>query len=109
TGSTSSEANNFSIADAASTTSVSLTTGASPSTYGQTLTFTATIDGEYGNVKGRNGHVRSHVVTGNVTWSANTGCGTTPVTSGSFGTATCTTSTLAPGSDNVTATYAGDS
>ena len=44
-------------------------------------------------------------VTGNVSWNV-TGCGTTPITSG---TATCTTPNLAVGTDAVTATYASDS
>ena len=49
-----------------------------------------------------------HDVTGNVTWSANTGCGTTTVTSGNPGIATCVTSTLPVGTDAVTGTYNGD-
>ena len=44
-----------------------------------------------------------------MTWSGNTGCGTTTVTSGNPGTATCTTSSLAVGTDTITATYSGDS
>ena len=72
----------------------------SPSTYGQSVTFTATIPGQYGLVKGRkpgqNG-IRPEIVTGTVTWSANTGCGTTTVTSGTPGTATCTTTSSAGG------------
>jgi hypothetical protein len=49
------------------------------------------------------------VVTGTVTWSSNTGCGTTNVTSGNPGTATCTTSSLGGGNDVITAMYSGDS
>ncbi|MGD0416945.1 MAG: hypothetical protein ABSA80_16415 [Terriglobales bacterium] len=41
-------------------------------------------------------------------WSANTGCGTTPVTSGNPGTAMCTTSSLPVGNNPITATYSGD-
>ncbi len=111
TGSSSTQSNNFSIAEATSTTSV--TSSLNPSTYGQSVTFTATISGEYGQVKGRagraNGSRRPHTVTGSVTWSANTGCGTTAITSGSPGTASCTTSTLPMGNNSVTATYSGDS
>ncbi len=77
----------------------------SPSTYGQPVTFTATIPGQYGQVKGN----KPMTVTGSVTWSSNTGCGTTPVTSGTPGTASCTTSSLPVGTDTVTANYGGDS
>ena len=70
------------------------------------MTFTATIGGQYGMVKGRNG--KPLAVSGNVTWSSNTGCGTTAITPGTPGTATCTTSTLGGGTDTVTATYSGD-
>ncbi|MFZ1130590.1 MAG: Ig-like domain-containing protein, partial [Terriglobales bacterium] len=48
-------------------------------------------------------------VSGSVTWSANTGCGTTPATSGNPAIATCTTSSLLVGDDAITATYLGDS
>jgi hypothetical protein len=77
-----------------------------PSTYGDSVTFTATINGASGQIK-RNG-VKSQDVTGTVTWSGNTGCGTTNVTSGNPGTATCTTTSLNAGSDTVTANYSGD-
>src|ERR1035438_5553429 len=46
--------------------------------------------------------------TGNVTWSANTGCAPSAL-SGNPGIATCTTAVLAVGGYLVTATYAGDS
>ncbi len=92
----------------AATAGTAVTSGANPSAYGAAVTFTATISGEYGLVKGRNGRAKSHDVTGTVTWSANTGCSTTTVTSGNPGTATCTTSSLAEGSDTVTANYSGD-
>jgi uncharacterized repeat protein (TIGR03803 family) len=85
-----------------------------PSVFGQSVTFTATISGEYGLVKGRSralikGGVQPQDVSGTVAWSTNTGCGTTSVTSGNPGTATCTTSILAVGTDTITATYSGDS
>jgi len=57
---------------------------------------------------GRRGNVRSNDIAGTVTWSANTGCGTTNVTAGAPGTATCTTTSLPVGSDTITATYSGD-
>ena len=109
--SSSSQSGNFSISVATSTTTV--TSSANPSVYGQSVTFTATIGGEYGLVKGRNGPagrngVKPQIVSGSVTWSANTGCGTTPVTAGTPGIAKCTTSTLAIGTDAITATYSGD-
>jgi hypothetical protein len=112
TGSSSSQTNNFAIGIASSTTSV--TSSQNPSTYAQPVTFTATINGENGNVKGgakRKG-AKPQVVSGTVAWSTNTGCGTTPVTSGNPGIATCTTSrasSLEVGTDTVTATYSGDS
>ena len=107
----SSQTNNFTINNATTTTSV--VSGTNPSTYGQSVTFTATITAENGFVKGRvRGKVKSNDLTGTVAWSANTGCGTTNVTGGTGGnpaTATCTTSGLAVGSHHVYATYSGDS
>ena len=89
------------------TITVSLTNGTNPSSYGQSVTFTASIPGQYGLLRQRKGHPLD--VTGSVTWSSNTGCGTTPVTSGNPGTATCTTTALPVGSDTVEADYSGDS
>jgi len=106
TNSSSPQTNNFAIASASSTTAVS--TSGTPSLYGQSVTFTATINGENNNAR-RNKRVKHLTVTGTVTWSDNTNCGTTPVTPGSSGTATCTTSALAVGDDPITATYSGDS
>jgi len=89
-------------------TSVSVGSSGSPSTYGQSVTFTATITADNGLLKRRpNGHPLN--ITGSVTWSSNTGCGTTTVTGTYPGTATCTTSSLPVGSDTVMATYNGDS
>jgi hypothetical protein len=109
-GSSSSQTNNFTINQASATTTV--TSGNNPSTYGQSVTFTATITGENNEVKGRKPARKRGAkpldVTGTVTWSSNTGCGTTNVTSGNPGSASCTTSSLAGGSDTVTATYGGD-
>jgi len=91
------QTNNFSINSASSTTSVS--TSGSPSNFGQSVTFTATINGENGNVKSgaKANKKKPQIVTGNVTWSANTGCGSTAVTAGNPGTASCTTSTVPRG------------
>jgi len=105
TSSSSSQSNNFTINNATSTTSVG--SSQNPSNYGDSVTFTATINGEYGLLKKRN--AKHPLVTGTVTWSDNTGCGTTPVTSGNPGTATCTTSSLPVGTDTITAAYSGDS
>ena len=80
--------------------------GRDPTTYGQPVTFTATVTGENGNVKA-NGKKRQ-AVTGTVTWSPNTGCSVSTV-SGYPGVASCTTSSLGAGADTVTATYSGDS
>ena len=79
-------------------TTTAFASSVNPSPAGQSVTFTATITGE----NGLN-------VTGTVTWSTNTGCGTTNVTSGTPGVATCTTSSLPVGTDAISATYSGDS
>ena len=87
-----------------------VTSNANPSVFGQSVTLTATISGEYGLSKGSGkGQARPQNVTGTVAWSTNTSCGTTTVTSGNPGVATCTTSTLPAGTDTITATYSGDS
>jgi hypothetical protein len=124
TGSSSTQSNNFSITQASSTTSVM--SGTNPSLVGQSVTFTATIDGQYGLVVKRNGAlvggssskkgqkqlslhpVPSSGFGGTVSWSSNTGCSPTAV-SGDPGTAQCSTSTLPQGTDTITATYSGDS
>ena len=84
------------------------TSSGNPSTYGQSVTFTATVTGENGAVKGRQEPREVADVTGTVTWSANTGCSASTVTRRYPGVATCTTSSLNAGSDTVTATYSGD-
>ncbi|MGA9526766.1 MAG: Ig-like domain-containing protein, partial [Terriglobales bacterium] len=100
--------------------SIGVTSSLNPSTYGQSVTFTASIPGQYGQVKGRNGNAKAHpeMVTGSVTWSdsngpltcTESGTSTTTVTSGTPGIATCTTSALAAASsDTITGTYSGDS
>jgi large repetitive protein len=111
----SAQTNNFSITEATSGTATSLTSGTNPSTYGSSVMFTATITGEYGEIKSRNGALgqkgRAHPLipsSQTVTWSANTGCSSSPVTS-LPATVTCTTSVLPAGADTVTATYSGDS
>ena len=90
---------------------VGVTSNLNPSNYGQSVTFTATISGQFGLVKGRQGASRHKPldVGGSVTWSANTGCGTTSVTPGHPGVATCTTSSLTAGNDVISAAYSGDS
>ena len=90
---------------------VALTSSQNPSVYGQSVTFTATMNAANGLVRRRNG-ARPMDVTGTVTWSQNTGCGTVSVsytTGTGTGTATCTTATLPVGSaEQVTANYSGD-
>ncbi|MGB9490645.1 MAG: choice-of-anchor tandem repeat GloVer-containing protein, partial [Terriglobales bacterium] len=97
-------------------TTTTVASSGSPSTYGQSVTFTATINTVSQGVKhnakrqaGRNLQVKPQDITGSVAWSANTGCGTTPVTFSTSGTTTCTTSVLPVGTDLVTASYSGDS
>ena len=108
--SSSPQSNNFSITEATSSTSVSLTSGTDPSTYGTALTFTASVGGEYGQVKGakRNRRAIPNTPGANVSWSANTGCAETAVPT-LPAQVTCTTSLLPVGSPTVTATYSGDS
>jgi Bacterial Ig-like domain (group 3)/Abnormal spindle-like microcephaly-assoc'd, ASPM-SPD-2-Hydin len=74
------------------TSSTAVSSSSNPSSYGQSVTFTATVTGVV-------------TPTGTVTWSPNTGCATTMVNSG---VATCTTSILAVGTDVITAAYSGD-
>jgi len=117
TESNSTQSNNFSITQASSSTSVM--SSQNPSVDGQQVTFTATIDGQYGLTKSRtglrgnnklfakNGRARPQDIGGTVTWSANTGCMPTTV-SGDPGTAQCVTSTLPQGTDTITASYSGD-
>ena len=91
-------------------TSLLISSNLDPSSYGQAATFTATIStSESGDVKRRSKRkaARPQAITGTVTWSANTGCGSTQVT-GSPATATCTTSSLPVGNNTITATYSGD-
>jgi hypothetical protein len=97
------------VVNAAASSTV-VTSGTNPSVYGQSVTFTATISGEYGQITGRSskGGARAQNVTGSVTWSSNTGCGSTAVTSGNPGVATCTTTSLPAGNNTITATYSGD-
>jgi hypothetical protein len=106
--SSSSQTDNFTVNSATSTTTV--TSNLNPSTYGQSVTFTATINGEYGDLKhlARRGLAKQQNIGGTVMWSSNTGCGTTPV-SGNPGIATCTTPSLQGGNDTIVATYSGDS
>jgi hypothetical protein len=104
---TASTSANVTAADANTSVSVALTNGANPSAYGQSLTFTATLTSDTGLVRRRNTHKKPLDFSGNVTWSANTGCAASSV-SGYPATATCTTTTLAGGSETVTATFAGD-
>ena len=75
-------------------TTTALTSPTSTPTYGQPITFTATITPAIGSSE-----------TGTVAWSSNTDCAPSTV---SGGVATCTTSSLPAGSVSVTATYSGD-
>jgi hypothetical protein len=77
-------------------TTTAITSSVNPSNAGQQVTFTATVMPGFGGIS----------ETGSVTWSANTGCGSTKL---SAGVATCATSSLPAGADSVKATYSGDS
>jgi uncharacterized repeat protein (TIGR03803 family) len=101
------------LSSPAQPTTTTVTSTPNPSNYGESVTFTATISpGGGSSVRGRAASRRKRVnardVTGAVSWSSNTGCGTTTVTSGTQATATCTTSSLNAGFDTVTAAYNGD-
>src|SRR5205807_8522267 len=78
------------------TTTVALTSGANPSLFGASVTFTATVADSSAN--------STATPTGSVTWSGNTACASSAL-NGS-GQATCTTTSLPVGTDTVTATYA---
>jgi hypothetical protein len=104
--SSSSQTNNFTINQATSTVTVG--SSSNPSAYNQQVTFTATINGEFGLLKRRAGKVKPQDLGGSITWSDDTGCGTTPVT-GNPGIASCVTSALAVGNDAISASYSGDS
>ncbi|HEX4347483.1 MAG TPA: protease pro-enzyme activation domain-containing protein [Vicinamibacterales bacterium] len=82
---------------APASTTTTIMSGLTPSPSGAPVTFTATVVSQ-----------NHQAVTGSVTWSANTGCGTTQVTAGISGVATCTTSALGAGTDAVAASYSGD-
>src|SRR5208337_3147408 len=86
----------------ATMTTVALTMGTNPSSYGQPLTFTATVTGQMGGSP-----------TGTVSFTDNgnivPGCGAVqlvPQANGSV--AMCQTSTLTAGSHTIMATYSGD-
>jgi len=92
-GASTSSALSQSVVAGSTTTSIGLSSSLNPSTYGQSVTFTATIspavpDGE------------------TVTFASGAASIGTATTSG--GTATLATSALAAGSDSITANYAGD-
>ncbi|MGH7175592.1 MAG: MBG domain-containing protein, partial [Minisyncoccia bacterium] len=86
------------ISSGDTTTSLALTSGTNPSTYGDSLTFTATVTSGGGNPSG----------VGSVTFydgGVAFGSCTTVVLSGN--TASCTLSSLAAGDHNLTASYSG--
>ena len=92
-----------------SNTNVSVGSSASGAVaYGTSVTFTATIGSDNGAVKGRaKKHVKSHVLSGTLNWSV-AGCSSSTISGEPPQTATCTTSSLAVGSDTVTANYLND-
>jgi uncharacterized repeat protein (TIGR01451 family) len=87
------------------TTAVTRTSGPSPSFVGQPVTFTATVTPEAGAIGSPTGTVTfySDVAGGTVI----AGCVNVPLSPTSPFTASCTTSTLPPGSYTITAVYSG--
>jgi len=81
-------------------TATSLTSSANPAIYGQPVTFTATVSAVAPS---------TGTPTGTVQFSVNGSAAGSPVTPNSSGQATYTTSSLAVGSDSITAVYSGDS
>src|SRR5205807_7929117 len=81
-------------------TSTTVTTSQSPSTFGQLVTFTATVVGTGGNPGAGQGTV---AFTDGAT--PITGCGAQPLNAS--GQATCATSALAAGSHTIKAAYSG--
>ncbi|MGA3212722.1 MAG: choice-of-anchor tandem repeat GloVer-containing protein, partial [Terriglobales bacterium] len=95
-------------------TTTTLASSFNPSSFGQAVTFTATITPEAESVAGQHARhslrVTPQTPTGTVAFSSNgttiTGCG--GVSLSSSGTAQCTTSALPVGTDAIVATYSGD-
>jgi hypothetical protein len=84
------------INQAATATSLVLSSGTNPSIYGQVLVFTASVKGQYGGQ-----------LTGSVTFlDGTTAVGSIPLNSA--GNANFPTSTLAAGTHSITAVYSGD-
>ena len=96
-GLTSTSSNTFNITQASTTTSV--TSSKNSSTFGQSVTFTATVTPASGSIPNNE----------TVTFYDNGTSIGTGATSGGNGLASYTTSSLAAGSHPITATYAGDS
>jgi hypothetical protein len=102
------------VVDLAATTT-SVASSLNPSNFGQSVTFTSTVASESEAVKrsqvSRFALVVPQPPTGTVAFTSNgttiTGCGA--VTFGSSGTAACTTSSLAVGTNTIVAAYSGDS
>ncbi len=87
---------NFTLTNSAPATTTAVTSSLNPSTYGDAVTFTATVSGP------------SPVPTGSVAFTAGatTLCGLAPLNGA--GVATCTYSTLDAGTPTITASYSGD-
>ncbi len=93
------------VAFGGATPSVTLTSSLNPSTYGSSVTFTATVMPPSGTDTG-NVSPREVAPTGTVTFmNGSTPLGTATI---SGGTAIYSTSTLAAGSNSITAVYGGD-
>ena len=88
------------VGSSGTATTLALSSSANPSTYGVSVTFTASVT-----------PVNSPAPTGTVAFSANSttisGCSAVTISSG--GTAQCTTSSLSAGTNTISATYSGDS
>jgi hypothetical protein len=92
---------------AVATVTVTSSSTNNTSMYGTSVTFTATLTTDTGQVKSRKPKVtvKPKDVNGAISWSPNTGCSTSAVSGTPPQTATCTTTSLGGGSDTVIATY----
>ncbi len=95
---------NLTGAGTQATASVALTSSVNPTTYGQSTTFTVTLSGAAGTPTATNGIPLTYTPTGSTT-PVSLGAANATSTAGVY---TLTTSALPVGTDNVVATYGGN-